>query len=143
LHDGSSHKEEEINEFLMQLNDAADNNILVVGATNYMERIDPAILRPGRMDKKIYVSPPDFEARKELFKLGLSGRPHDKNMNLDILAEKTEGYSSADIIEGIVEGSARIAANMNDTLIDQNLLEREIAKAKPVTEEKPQMGFGI
>lgn len=136
-----SHKEEEVNEFLMQLNDAADNRILVVGATNFIDRIDPAILRPGRMDKKIYVSPPDFEARKELFKLGLSGRPYDKEIRLDELAEKTDGYSSADIIEGVVEGAARIAANMNDTAIDQKLLEKEIEKMKPVVEENSVIGF--
>ncbi|OGN20516.1 MAG: hypothetical protein A2910_01965 [Candidatus Yanofskybacteria bacterium RIFCSPLOWO2_01_FULL_39_28] len=136
-----SHKEEEINEFLMQLNDAADNRILVVGATNFIDRIDPAILRPGRMDKKIYVSPPDFEARKELFKLGLSGRPYDKAIDFDELAEKTDGYSSADIIEGVVEGAARIAANMNDTAIDQKLLKKEMEKVKPVVEEKSKIGF--
>lgn len=140
---GESHKEEEVNEFLMQLNDAGDNRILVVGATNYIDRIDPAILRPGRMDKKIYVSPPDFEARKELFKLGLAGRPYDKNIDFDVLAEKTDGFSSADIIEGIVEGTARITANMNDAVIDQKQLEEEIEKNHPVVEEKPQIGFGF
>lgn len=137
-----SHKEEEINEFLIQLNDASDNGILVVGATNYIDRIDPAILRPGRMDKKIYVSPPDFEARKELFKLGLSGRPHDENIDFKKLAEKTEGFSSADIIEGVVEGAARIAANMNNTAISLELLEKEMGNIQPVVEEKPQIGFG-
>lgn len=136
-----SHKEEEINEFLMQLNDAADNRILVVGATNFIDRIDPAILRPGRMDKKIYVSPPDFEARKELFKLGLSCRPYDQSIDFNGLAEKTEGFSSADIIEGIIEGAARIAANMNDTAINKELLENEIEKIKPVEEKNNKVGF--
>jgi transitional endoplasmic reticulum ATPase len=143
LQESSSHKEEEVNEFLMQLNDAADNKILVVGATNYIDRIDPAILRPGRMDKKIYVSPPDLEARKELFKLGLSGRPYDKKIDFDKLAEITENYSSAEIIEGIVEGAARIAANLNKAVIDQELLESEIKKVRPVVDTKPQIGFGI
>ncbi|MFI5305210.1 MAG: ATP-binding protein [Nitrospiria bacterium] len=128
LHESSSHKEEEINEFLLQLNDAADNHILVVGATNYIDRIDPAVLRPGRFDKKIYVSPPDFEARKELFKLGLSGRPHDKAIDFDRLALITDGYSSADIIEGIVETAARFAANFDKPFIDQEILESEIRK---------------
>jgi transitional endoplasmic reticulum ATPase len=137
-----SHKEEEINEFLMQLNDAADNGILVVGATNYIDRIDPAILRPGRMDKKIYVSPPDFEARKELFKLGLSGRPYNQDIDFSILAEKTVGFSSADIIEGVIEGAARIAANMNDTAINEELLEREMKNISPIMEDKFKIGFG-
>jgi transitional endoplasmic reticulum ATPase len=136
-----SHKEEEVNEFLMQLNDAADNGILVVGATNYIDRIDPAILRPGRMDKKIYVSPPDFEARKELFKLGLSGRPYSEDIDFSELAEKTEGFTSADIIEGVIEGAARIAAN-NDTAINQELLEEQMENIKPVAEEKFKIGFG-
>ncbi|MBP9701412.1 MAG: ATP-binding protein [Candidatus Pacebacteria bacterium] len=143
LHDSSSHKEEEINEFLIQLNDAADNNILVVGATNYINRIDQAILRPGRMDKKIHVPPPDKEARHELFKLGLSGRPHDKDIDFDKLTELTDGYSAADIIEGIVEGSARLAANLDKQSIDQELLEQEIKKVKPVEEERPKIGFSI
>jgi len=124
----SSHKEEEIDEFLMQLNDAADNNILVVGATNYIERIDPAVLRPGRFDKKIYVPVPDFDARKSLFKLGLSNRPYDKSMNFDHLSKLTKGLTCADIIEDIIESSARVAANRDLPLIDQKLLESEIVR---------------
>jgi len=137
----SSHKEEEINEFLMQLNDAADNQVLVVGATNYIDRIDPAVLRSGRFDKKIYVSPPDFDARKELFKLGLAGRPHDEEIDFDKLATVTEGYSSADIIEGIVESAARLAANLDKHGIDQEILESEARKMKPAEEEYSKIGF--
>src|SRR3989338_7620038 len=132
LQESSSHKEEEVDEFLMQLNDAADNHILVVGATNYIDRIDPAVLRPGRFDKKIYVSPPDFEARKELFKIGLSNRPHDKKIDFEHLANITEGLTCADIIEDIVESTARIAANLNKTQIDQELIENEISRLKPI-----------
>ena len=131
LHDSSSHKEEEVSEFLMQLNDAAENKILVVGATNYIERIDSAVLRHGRFDKKIYVSPPDLEARKALFQIGLNNRPHDKNIDFNHLAKITEGLTCADIIEGIIEPSARNAANLNKELIDQLLVEEEIYKIKP------------
>lgn len=142
LGDSSSHKEEEVNEFLIQLNDAADSNVLVVGATNYIDRIDPAVLRPGRMDKKIHVPPPDAEARKALFELGLSGRPHDSGIDFEYLSGLTEGYSSADIIEGIVETAARISANLDEAEIGQEILEAEIKKIKPVEEEKPKFGFG-
>ncbi len=136
LSESSSHKEEEINEFLMQLNDAAENGILVVGATNYIDRIDPAILRPGRFDKKIYVSPPDFEARKELFKIGLSNRPYDKKIDFKHLAKITEEFTCADIIKNVVESAARIAANLNKSLIDQSLLEEEIKRIMPKTKKK-------
>lgn len=57
-------KKEEINEFLLQLNNASESRVLVVGATNRPQMIDTAILRSGRMDKRVYVSPPDFEARR-------------------------------------------------------------------------------
>lgn len=126
LNESSSHKEEEIDEFLMQLNDAADNRILVVGATNFIDRIDPAVLRPGRFDKKIFVPKPDFEARKSLFKMGLTNRPHDKNMSLERLAELTTEFTCADIIEDVVESAARVAANLDRTSIDQGLMENEI-----------------
>ncbi len=146
LHESSSHKEEEIDEFLMQLNDAADNHILVVGATNYIDRIDPAILRPGRFDKKIYVPKPDSEARKSLFKVGLANRPHDKGIDFDHLANLTEGFTAADIIEDVVESAARYAANLDKTSIDQNLIETEInrvghSKKNLVDPEKDNSGL--
>jgi ATP-dependent 26S proteasome regulatory subunit len=126
----SSHKEEEVNEFLMQLNDAAENNILVVGATNYIDKIDPAVLRPGRFDKKIYVSLPDFEARKELFKIGLLNRPHNKKINFENLARITEGLTCADIIDGVIGSAARNAANQNSEQIEEDLLKNEITRLK-------------
>ncbi len=132
LHDFSSHKEEETSEFLTQLEEAADNKVLVIGTTNFLERIDEAVIRPGRFDKKIYVPPPDFEARKEIFKLALSGRPHDKNIDFDKLSSITENYSSAEIVEGIIETAARIAANLDKSSIDQDLLESEVEKLNPV-----------
>ncbi|MEI6731997.1 MAG: ATP-binding protein [archaeon] len=142
LNESSSHKEEEISEFLMQLNDAADNKILVVGATNYIERIDPAILRPGRFDRKIYVSPPDLEARKALFRIGLNNRPHDKEMDFKHLGEITEGFTCADIIEDVVESAARTAANLNKDLIDQKLIEKEISRVKPKEKVSSNKMFG-
>tara|TARA_Y100001936_G_C16089439_1_gene684707 strand:+ start:4775 stop:5812 length:1038 start_codon:yes stop_codon:yes gene_type:complete len=126
-------KEEEVNEFLMQLNDAGDKKILVVGATNYIDRIDPAVLRPGRFDKKIYVSPPDFEARESLFKMGLANRPFDKKINFKNLSSVTVDFTCADIIDDVIESAARFAANKNMDSIDQETLENEIAR---VLEEK-------
>jgi transitional endoplasmic reticulum ATPase len=131
LQESTGYKEEEIDEFLIQLNDAADNRILVVGATNYIERLDPAAIRPGRFDKKIYVPPPDFDARKSLFKMGLSNRPYDKHIDFEHLARITEGFTCADIIEDVVESSARAAANLNKQLIDQKLIESEINRIGP------------
>lgn len=131
---GSMYKEEEVNEFLMQLNDSSDARVLVVGATNYPERIDTAILRSGRMDKLIYVPPPDFEARKELFKMGLSGRPHEKSIDSDKLAKLTEYYVSSDI-ELISDEAARIAVN-EDKPITEKMILSVISRIKPSITKK-------
>lgn len=126
LNKNMQYKQEEVNTFLKHLDNAADYKILVVGATNYINRVDSAILRPGRIDKKIYVSPPDFEARKELFKLGLNNKPHDKNIDFTKLAEMTKGYSSADIIEGIIKDVARLAVNLDKDKISEKMLIKTI-----------------
>ena len=97
----------EVNEFLVQLNECAKKKILVVGATNLPEKIDPAILRPGRIDKKILVSPPDFEARAEAFKLFLKDRPLD-TIDYTLLVEESENKTYAEI-EFIVNEAARSA----------------------------------
>lgn len=129
-------KKEEINQFLMELNDAGNNKILVVGATNRPHMIDTAILRSGRMDKRIYVPPPDFEARNELFKISLSGRPYDKNIDFEKLAKLTENFVSSDV-ELIVTEAARAAVAGNMALIDEKLIRTIIERFTPsVTEEQ-------
>jgi transitional endoplasmic reticulum ATPase len=129
--EGSAHyKQEEVDEFLRQLNDAGKNNILVVGATNRPELIDAAILRAGRMDKRIFVPPPDFDARKELFILFLTGRPHADQIDYDKLAKMTAGFVCADI-ELIVNEAARSAIDQSKQAIDEKIIEMEILKSVP------------
>ncbi len=69
----------------------------MIGATNRPDLIDPAVLRTGRMDKIIYIPPPDHEARKALFRLHLEGRPVDDDIDLVALAGETEGRVASDI----------------------------------------------
>lgn len=130
LESSTQYKQEEVNEFLRQLNDAGKNSILVIGATNRPELIDTAILRAGRMDKRIFVPPPDFEARKELFQLYLSERPHAKEIDYDKLANMTEGHVCADI-ELIINESARSAIAQNKPVIDEELIQRAILQSVP------------
>ena len=119
MHD---HKLEEINEFLTHLNNAGKENILVVGATIQIELIDNAILRSGRFDKKFYVMPPDFEARKSLFSMYLEGRPIS-NINFELLSNKTNNYSCSDI-EMICNEAARIAVfNEMDFITNEVLID--------------------
>jgi len=127
LSGSSDIKKEEINEFLIQLNNAGHNKILVVGATNRPHMIDTAIMRSGRMDKRIYVGAPDFEARRDMFKLCLTGRPCDKDIDFERLSELTENYVGSDL-ELIVTEAARAAVAQDKSMIDEAMLEHSIKK---------------
>lgn len=122
LGENASYRQEEINEFLSQLNDASKKGILVVGATNKPDLIDSAIMRSGRMDKRIYIGPPDTEARIELFRTKLTKSAHSKDLNFEKLAVMTNNYSSSDI-SMIVEDAGRRAAHDELDEIEQELLE--------------------
>jgi len=101
------HYATEVNEFLVQLNACSKDRLLVVGATNLPDRVDPAARRPGRLDKKFFVGPPDYEARIELLRLGISGRPKE-TLDLHDLALQLEHYTCAEI-EHVVNEAARLA----------------------------------
>jgi transitional endoplasmic reticulum ATPase len=129
-------KKEEINEFLIQLNNAGASKILVVGATNRPHMIDTAILRSGRMDKRIFVGPPDLEARRDMFRICLSGRPYDKDIDFEKLAKMTENYVGSDI-ELIVTEAARAAVSQDKNMVDEKMLVEAIKKFTPsVTPEE-------
>ena len=104
------HYAAEVAEFLKQLENAGQSRVLVVGATNLPNKVDEAARRPGRLDKKIYVGPPDLEARVELFRLYLDGKPQ---LTIDLLAcaQMTENYTCAEI-ELVVNEAARIAVTL-------------------------------
>lgn len=119
----------EVNEFLVQLNNCGKDGIFVIASTNRPNLIDPAVLRAGRIDKIFYVGPPDFKARKEMFKILLRKRPLDFGIDYDLLAEKTENYVSIDIEHLINEASRR--ALKNKSKITQKILHDIIAITKP------------
>lgn len=73
-------------------------NVLVVAATNKPDVIDPALMRPGRLDNILYIGPPDFEARKEILSIWFCKSVIHPEVGLDELASKTEGYSGAEIV---------------------------------------------
>lgn len=123
-------KNEEINEFLTHLNNASKHGILVIGATNQIDLIDSAVMRAGRMDKKILVPPPDLEARKELFRSRLSKMPHSDDIDVTKLAEATEYYSSSDIT-AITESAGRIAGDQELDEINADLMMHVIENQKP------------
>jgi transitional endoplasmic reticulum ATPase len=120
-------------------------DVVIIGATNRPDIIDPALLRPGRFDKLLYVPEPDLEARKEIFRIHLKGRPLAEDVGLDELSRKTEGYSGADI-EAVVENAAMLAieeyvdkykgsdvikAKLKELSITKRQFDEAINKVKP------------
>ncbi len=124
----------EVNELLTQLNECAKSKILVVGATNLLEKIDPAILRPGRIDKKVFIGPPDLEARNELLKLYMYKRPQE-TLNWLKLAESCEYYTAAEI-EHVVNEAARLALSGSRLINEEDILKALHNNAPCLNSEK-------
>ena len=125
-HHVGHHYSTEVNEFLVQLNECAKRRIAVIGATNFLSKVDPAARRPGRLDKHVFIGPPDVEARQEALRLYMKDRPQS-NIEWFEIAAKAEEYSFAEL-KFIVDEAARLALSdrrpiaMNDleTSLEQN-----------------------
>lgn len=122
------HQAGEINEFLSQMNNCAKNGIFIIATSNRPDKIDPAILRTGRIDKNIYVPLPDLEARREMFSLYLKNRPLAEGIDTTHLAELTDGYVASDIAY-IVNDAAMTAAYARES-IAQCHLEAALANSR-------------
>ena len=118
-----------VNEMLAQMDRTGEKGIFIIGATNYPNMIDPAILRAGRLDKKYYIGVPGTEARMALFKLYLEKRPYDFGLDYQQLATLTQGYVSADI-QLIVNDASRNALRQH-CKITMDLLKAAISSTNP------------
>ncbi len=91
-----------------------------MAATNRPDMIDPALLRPGRLDRLVYVPPPDLTSRRRIFEIGLRSMPTTSNINLNMLAEDAEGLSGAEVI-GVCREAALGAIEENKDCVEQVL----------------------
>lgn len=129
--DGNVHEmsRSAVNEMLAQMDRTGEKGIFIIGATNYPNMIDPAILRAGRLDKKYYIGVPDIEARMALFRLYLNKRPYDFGLDYHQLADMTQDYVSADI-QLIVNDASRNALRQHSK-ITMELLKVAITNTAP------------
>jgi transitional endoplasmic reticulum ATPase len=125
---GAEHQAGEVNEFLTQLNNCSKRGIFVIATSNRPDKVDPAVLRTGRIDRQIYVPMPDATARRLMFELYLKDRPC-QDINSEELAQKAEGYVASDIAYIVNEAATIAAFNRED--ITQELLLKTIEGIKP------------
>ena len=133
---GHQEQEQTLNQILTEM-DGFDNttNIIVMAATNRPDILDPALLRAGRFDRKVYVSEPTYEERILIFEYYLKGKKLDKSLNVPSLAKRTSGLVGADI-ENIVNEAALKEAKENKSILDQNDFEYALEKVIMWPEKK-------
>jgi len=118
-----------VNEMLAQMDRTGEKGIFIVGASNRPEKIDPAILGAGRLEKKFFIGTPDYEARKAMFEMYLKPRPIDFGINYELLSNLTENFVSGDI--ELIVNDASLIALKEDTKITMKILEQVIKSSKP------------
>ena len=135
---GGSHDEREqtLNQILVEM-DGFDTNtsVIVIAATNRPDILDPALLRPGRFDRRVVLDRPDIVGRTAILKVHSSGKPLDKDVDLEVLAKGTVGFSGADLAN-MVNEAAILAARRNKKAIGMEELEESIDRVMAGPERK-------
>ena len=110
---------------------------MVLAATNRPDIIDPAVLRPGRFDRRVYVPPPDEEARLKILNLKTENMPLDENINLESIAKRMDGYSGADIDSVVREaGLHSLRRDPDSSFVTMNDFEKAMEEIAPsITQE--------
>lgn len=123
---GHDEREQTLNQLLVEM-DGFDPNqgIIVIAATNRADILDPALLRPGRFDRHIVVDPPDVEGRRKILEVHTKGKPLAPDVDLEVLAKRTPGFTGADLAN-LVNEAALIAARRNKTRISMEEFEEAI-----------------
>lgn len=127
---GGSHDEREqtLNQILVEMDGfEPNNNVIVIAATNRPDVLDPALLRPGRFDRQVVIDMPDINDREEILKVHSRKKPLAKEVNLRQIAERTPGFSGADLAN-LLNEAAILTARQNKKIIDNNELFEAIEK---------------
>ena len=124
---GHDEREQTLNQLLVEMDGfAANEGVVVLAATNRADVLDPALLRPGRFDRQIYVGLPDIKGREEILKVHAKGKPLAEDVDLSRLARGTAGFTGADL-ENLINEGALLAARKNQHFITmQDLKDAEI-----------------
>ncbi|MFH0856745.1 MAG: ATP-dependent zinc metalloprotease FtsH [bacterium] len=135
---GGSHDEREqtLNQILVEMDGFEPNsNVIVLAATNRPDVLDPALLRPGRFDRRVFIDSPDIKDREEILKVHCEKKPFEKDLNLKTIAERTPGFSGADLAN-LLNEAAILAAKKNKKKIEQSDIYESIEKVMLGPERK-------
>ncbi len=138
---GGSHDEREqtLNQMLVEMDGFdTDTNVIIMAATNRPDILDPALLRPGRFDRRVVLDRPDVRGREAILKVHVKGKPLDSEVNLTILARSTPGFVGADL-ENLVNEAAILAARRNRKSISQSEFEESIERVIAGPERKSRL----
>ena len=136
---GHDEREQTLNQLLVEMDGFGVNEgIIVMAATNRVDILDPAILRPGRFDRKVYVGRPDVKGREEILEVHAKNKPLGDDVNLERVAQTTAGFAGADL-ENLLNEAAIQAAKHDRKYITQADIEKSFIKVGIGTEQKSRV----
>ena len=125
---GHDEREQTLNQILVEMDGfESETSVIVVAATNRPDVLDPALLRPGRFDRRVVLDLPDINEREAILKIHIKGKPLDEKINLRTIAERTPGFSGADLAN-LVNEAAILAARRGKKIVDMEELTESIEK---------------
>jgi len=136
---GHDEREQTLNQMLVEMDGFGVNaGIIVMAATNRVDILDPAILRPGRFDRKVVVGRPDVKGREEILNVHVKGKPIGDDVDLKTIAQTTAGFTGADL-ENLMNEAAILAAKKNEAYITQADIDKSFVKVGIGAEKKSKV----
>jgi cell division protease FtsH len=136
---GHDEREQTLNQLLVEMDGFNENDgVIVIAATNRADVLDPALLRPGRFDRQVVVDVPDVKGREEILKVHVKGMPLAKDVDLEVLARRTSGFTGADLAN-LINEAALLSARRNETQIRQQAMEDSIERVIAGPEKKSRV----